>query len=236
MLLCFTSFSLFFWWDLWQRGTAKRPHPSIGNSPTNSLYSIDGEPTFQKTLKPNHNFEQPVEQERFLKCYPFSGLDRSSSFDNNAVKRFDTSSTTFTAARTILSTCQRYSMMFGMTSWWLRAFLMWKEGNVWFLSWNLLVLLIFDCSNRQRCQDVLCKTRINWICLASWKQVMLCGGDVLESFNATKPNGERLWTDDEVEAWLFSHICHIYNVGVWSTGLGLVLDALYEVSWRFKFL
>ena len=30
-------------------------------------------------------------------------------------------------------------------------------------------------------------------------QVMLCGGDVLESFNATKENGDRLWPDDELE-------------------------------------
>ena len=29
---------------------------------------------------------------------------------------------------------------------------------------------------------------------------MLCGGDVLQSFNATKENGERLWTDQEIEA------------------------------------
>ena len=28
---------------------------------------------------------------------------------------------------------------------------------------------------------------------------MLCGGDVLESFNATKENGDRVWPDDELE-------------------------------------
>ena len=30
-------------------------------------------------------------------------------------------------------------------------------------------------------------------------KVMLCGSDVLESFNATKTTGERLWSDEEIE-------------------------------------
>lgn len=35
--------------------------------------------------------------------------------------------------------------------------------------------------------------------------VMLCGGDVLESFNATKENGDRVWPDDELEVILGQH-------------------------------
>ena len=30
-------------------------------------------------------------------------------------------------------------------------------------------------------------------------KVMLCGSDVLESFNATKTTGERIWSDEEIE-------------------------------------
>ncbi|CAK9045103.1 unnamed protein product [Durusdinium trenchii] len=35
--------------------------------------------------------------------------------------------------------------------------------------------------------------------------VMLCGGDVLQSFNATKPSGERVWPDDDVEVIVGQH-------------------------------
>ncbi|CAE7799169.1 nmat-2 [Symbiodinium sp. CCMP2592] len=35
--------------------------------------------------------------------------------------------------------------------------------------------------------------------------VMLCGGDVLESFNATKENGDRVWPDEELEVILGQH-------------------------------
>eukprot|EP00913_Durusdinium_trenchii_P022425 g21064.t1 len=34
---------------------------------------------------------------------------------------------------------------------------------------------------------------------------MLCGGDVLQSFNATKPSGERVWPDDDVEVIVGQH-------------------------------
>ncbi|CAE7265356.1 NMA1 [Symbiodinium pilosum] len=35
--------------------------------------------------------------------------------------------------------------------------------------------------------------------------VMLCGGDVLESFNATTPSGERVWTDEDLDVTLGQH-------------------------------
>lgn len=41
--------------------------------------------------------------------------------------------------------------------------------------------------------------------VAQVRTVMLCGGDVLQSFNDTKKTGERLWTDKEIEVLLGQH-------------------------------
>lgn len=41
--------------------------------------------------------------------------------------------------------------------------------------------------------------------VAQVRTVMLCGGDVLQSFNDTKKTGERLWTDEEIEVLLGQH-------------------------------
>eukprot|EP00434_Breviolum_minutum_P036054 symbB.v1.2.031930.t2/scaffold3763.1/size50786/1 len=41
--------------------------------------------------------------------------------------------------------------------------------------------------------------------VAQVRTVMLCGSDVLESFNATKTTGERIWSDEEIEVILGQH-------------------------------
>ena len=66
-----------------------------------------------------------------------------------------------------------------------------------------------------------------------WSKVMLCGGDVLQSFNDTKKTGERLWTDKEIEA----EQCKLQRLSTieryWCCGEYAIFDVYGDKWWQF---